>query len=291
MQIIESLNFAYQHNPQVTIGLAHHSLRAVALDLLQEATRGMKILDENAPIHIHIAEQLKEVNDCIAWSGQRPVEWLMNHVDIDAHWCLVHATHLREFELHKLAGSGAVAGLCPTTEANLGDGLFHLLDYIQEKGCFGIGSDSHISVSVIEELRLLEYGQRLLHQRRALTKTSGKSSIGAALYSEALKGGARALGRATGSLAVGQRADFIALDPENPALLSKENNFIFDAMIFAGNRNPIRHVIAGGQHIVKDYHHAHEEKIFREYQKVMAKLAGPSTGLFFEELDHSEACI
>lgn len=266
LNIIESLNSVYRDDPQVTIGLAHHSLRAVTPLMLQEATDGMRAMNAKAPIHIHIAEQLKEVDDCLAWSGQRPVEWLMNHIDVDANWCLVHATHLSDIELQRLANSDAIAGLCPTTEANLGDGIFNLPDYMRAQGVFGIGSDSHCSVSVIEELRLLEYGQRLLRRERAVAKKTGETSIGKSLYTEAMKGGVQALSRSAGSLEVGKRADFIALDPENPALLYKEADLIFDALIFAGNVNPIRHVVVGGQHVVKDYRHAEEEKILAKFR-------------------------
>ncbi|TAK77668.1 MAG: formimidoylglutamate deiminase, partial [Gammaproteobacteria bacterium] len=259
LDIISALMKDYKNDPQVTIGLAYHSLRAVTPSMLQQA------IHPYAPIHIHIAEQMKEVEDCLAWSGKRPVEWLLNNVKVDAHWCLVHATQMTENETRELARSGAVVGLCPTTEANLGDGLFHLRDFIRENGRFGIGSDSHISVSVIEELRWLEYGQRLLHQARGITPS---------LYALALTGGAQALGRATGAIAVGKRADFIALDPNVPTLLYKQDDAIIDAMVFAGNVNPIRHVIAGGQHVVKDFRHVAEEKIFAEYERIINKIFG-----------------
>ncbi len=261
MEMITSLMDAYRDNPQVTMGLALHSLRAVPLSMLQPAAESMRRMNKTAPIHIHIAEQLKEVNDCIAWCGERPVDWLLKQVEVDANWCLVHATHMTERETRALAKTGAVAGLCPTTEANLGDGFFNLPTYLAENGHFGIGSDSHVSVSVIEELRLLEYGQRLLHQKRAITRMPHTASIGASLYRMALAGGAQALGRAAGAIEVGKRADFIVLDPTVPTLLDKKEDFIFDAMLFAGNVNPIRHVIAGGKQVVKDFRHVREEEV------------------------------
>ncbi|MGB9151788.1 MAG: formimidoylglutamate deiminase [Alphaproteobacteria bacterium] len=271
LDIISGLASAYQGDPQVTIGLAHHSLRAVTPPMLQDVTR---VMHSSTPIHIHIAEQTKEVDDCIAWSGCRPVEWLLDNVDVGTHWCLVHATHMNESETRDLARSGAVAGLCPTTEANLGDGLFNLPDYMREGGRFGIGSDSHISVSMIEELRLLEYGQRLMRRERAVTKMPGQASTGAALYRAALAGGAQALGRSTGAIEAGKRADFIALDLDNPAFTGKREDFIFDTMIFASIVNPIRDVIAGGQHVVKNFRHKAEDEIAQTYKKTLERLLG-----------------
>jgi formimidoylglutamate deiminase len=272
IDIVSSLQTLYKKDPQVTIGLAHHSLRAVTPDMLQQATVAMQDLNPQAPIHIHIAEQIKEVNDCINWSNQRPVEWLLNNMDINKQWCLVHATHMTAAETQRLARCGAVAGICPTTEANLGDGLFNLPDYIKEKGRFGIGTDSNVSVSVIEELRTLEYGQRLLRQERAVAKTQTQPSVGASLYQMALAGGAQALGRPVGSIEAGKRADFIAIDPNVPSLLCRKNDLILDSMIFAGNLNPIRHVIAGGQHVVQDFKHIAEERILKEYVKTIKTL-------------------
>lgn len=276
LDMIAQLSKDFKDDPQVTLGLGLHSLRAVSPDILQPAVQGMKDIHSLAPIHIHIAEQMQEVNDCVAWSGQRPVEWLLNHVNIDKNWCLVHATHMTEIETRRLAQSGAVAGLCPTTEANLGDGLFNLPNYIKESGNMGIGSDSNISVSVIEELRLLEYGQRLLRHERNIVKIPGESSVGFSLYSLTLAGGAQALSRSAGEIAVGKRADFIALDPQVPTLLGKENNYIFDGLIFAGNVNPIRHVISGGQHVVKDFQHVAEENIYGAFCQTMKKMRTPS---------------
>lgn len=273
LEIISTLTTAYKNNPQVNIGLAFHSLRAVSPKMLNQVTQAMQTIDPQTPIHIHIAEQMQEVNDCLAWSKKRPVEWLLDNVEVDSHWCLVHATQMTENETRRLANSGAIAGLCPTTEANLGDGLFNLADYLLAHGRFGIGSDSNISVSVIEELRLLEYGQRLLHQQRAVTQQPAQPSVGAALYRLAIAGGAQALGRATGGLEVGKRADFIALDPQTPILLGKHDDLIFDAMIFAGNVNPIRHVIVGGKQVVKDFQHLTQEKIFEDYKRTIEKLA------------------
>lgn len=277
LDIIATLITQYKNDHQVTIGLAHHSLRAVTPDMLQQATAAMHDLNPEAPIHIHIAEQIKEVHDCIHWSNQRPVEWLLNNMEVNKHWCLVHATHMTETETLNLARSGAIAGLCPTTEANLGDGLFNLPTYLVENGLFGIGSDSNISVSMIEELRTLEYGQRLLRGERAVAKTQIQPSVGACLYQMALAGGSQALGRPAGRIETGMRADFIALDPNIPSLVGKNKDLILDSMIFAGATNPVRHVIAGGQHVVKDFKHSSEEDILRVYATTIKKLFNKMT--------------
>lgn len=269
LDIITTLIARYRNDSQVTIGLAHHSLRAVPPEILQRVSN---VIAPTLPIHIHIAEQMKEVEDCLVWSKQRPVEWLLNNIEVSPRWCLVHATHMTPDERKRLAHSGAVAGLCPTTEANLGDGLFPLPEYLHEQGRFAIGSDSNVSVSMIEELRLLEYGQRLLRRERTIAKTVADASVGSTLYTAALKGGSQALGRSTGAIAPGQRADFIALDPQSPVLVGKDKQHLLDALIFAGNRNPIRHVVAGGQQVVKDFMHVAEEQILQAFGRTMSRI-------------------
>ncbi|MGH8682505.1 MAG: formimidoylglutamate deiminase, partial [Burkholderiales bacterium] len=192
-------------HPDVRVGLAPHSLRAVPPDALAEAVRALDAIDPAAPIHVHAAEQEKEVADCVAWSGRRPVEWLLDRHRLSPRWCVVHATHLTDVETDALAASGAIAGLCPTTEANLGDGLFPLARYLERGGSLGVGSDSNVSVSAIEELRWLEYGQRLAQRRRSIAATASSPSPGATLYRAALAGGASASGRPAGGVAPGQR--------------------------------------------------------------------------------------
>jgi len=197
LALVETLRRSSDGDPQCRVGIAPHSLRAVPPEALAVALDGA---DADAPVHIHVAEQTREVEDCLAWCGARPVEWLLANAPVGEHWCLVHATHMTEAETRALAASGAVAGLCPTTEANLGDGLFPVPDYHAAGGSWGIGSDSHVSVSPIEELRWLEYGQRLILRRRGITASGG------ALYRAALDGGARALDRPVGALEAGRRA-------------------------------------------------------------------------------------
>ncbi|WP_373378417.1 formimidoylglutamate deiminase [Cupriavidus nantongensis] len=215
------------------LGLAPHSLRAVPEASLVHALAGLRAIDAQAPVHIHIAEQQKEVDDCIAWSGTRPVAWLFDHVEVDARWCLVHATHMDWDERRRLAHSGAVAGICPTTEANLGDGVFEAAPYLAQQGAWGIGSDSHASVSVAEELRLFEYGQRLGLQRRNVLASDTHAQVADRLYLEAVAGGARAAGRAVAGLAVGQQADFVVLDGAHPTLAGLDGPQALATHVFA----------------------------------------------------------
>jgi len=273
LSLVESLIGAHRDDPQVRIGIAPHSLRAVTADTLNAAVQGLNALDNSAPIHIHIAEQQKEVHDCIAWCGERPVEWLMRHALPDARWCLVHATHITEEEAARIAESGAVVGLCPTTEANLGDGIFPAPGFLAVGGRFGIGSDCHISVSAVEELRWLEYGQRLaLRRRNVFSGGVDAPSVGAFLYKRALAGGAQALGRPIGRLAPGCRADLVVVDETLPALSGKSGDTLLDAMIFAGNENPVRDVMAGGRWVVRERHHSDEAEILRRYRSALAEL-------------------
>ena len=274
LELVEKLLKEYRGDPNVRVGIAPHSLRAVTPETLSAALEGLEALDASAPVHIHIAEQHGEVRDCIEWCGLRPVEWLLRNAAVGPRWCLVHATHVTEEEARRLAESGAVAGLCPTTEANLGDGVFPAPAYLEAGGAFGIGSDSHISVSPIEELRWLEYGQRLTARRRnLLAGGSEASSVGARLFGGAVAGGAQALGRPIGRLAPGARADLVVVDPERPNLHGRSDDLFLDALVFAGNDNPVTGVMVGGVWAVRDGHHPREEEIFRAYKSAVAELA------------------
>jgi formimidoylglutamate deiminase len=245
IDMLKALHDQYKNDPQVKIGAAFHSLRAVTPEMISEVCQAIAGIDADMPIHIHIAEQEQEVEDCLKWCGKRPVEWLLENVDIDPQWCLVHATQMTKEETVALARSGAVTGLCPTTEANLGDGLFNFSDYIALGGQWGIGSDSHISVNMREELRWLEYGQRLIRKERAIARTATQPHIGAYLYQSALKGGTQALGAPIGVLQTGHRADFLLLKAPNEL---KQANLL-DAFIFAGNVD-IERVYTGAKCVV-----------------------------------------
>ncbi len=275
VRIVETIRTAYADTPDVGVGLAPHSLRAAPPEMLAEAVRALHELDKTAPVHIHIAEQLREVSECLEWSGCTPVDWLYDHMPVDARWCLVHATHVNTGETERMAKSGAVAGLCPTTEGNLGDGLFPLLPYMQAGGHFGIGSDSHVSVSPVEELRWLEYGQRLAHHRRAVAATPESPSVGATLWRAALAGGAQALGRPLGAIAPVLRADLLVLDGSHLMLEGRHGDVILDTLVFAGNECLVRDVMVGGNWVVRDRRHAREDDIAAAWRKAVAELPAP----------------
>ncbi|MBC3212121.1 MULTISPECIES: formimidoylglutamate deiminase [Serratia] len=247
-------------------GLCFHSLRAVELGQMQQI---LAASDQTLPVHIHIAEQQKEVNDCLAWSGQRPVAWLYEHLPVDSRWCLVHATHLDREELEQLARSKAVAGLCPTTEANLGDGIFPGDSYLHHQGRWGIGSDSHVSLNVVEELRWFEYGQRLRDQRRNRLTTSEQPAVADVLYQQALRGGAQACGTAIGKLAVGYRADWLVLDGEDPYLASAPDASILNRWLFAGGKEQIRDVFVAGRQVIEQGRHALQQQSSAEFLQVL----------------------
>lgn len=225
------------------------------------------------PVHIHIAEQIGEVQDCLALRNARPVEWLLDNMPVDARWCLVHATHMSAQETQRLAQSGAVAGLCPTTEANLGDGLFPLKAYLDEDGAFGVGSDSHISVSPVEELRWLEYGQRLATRHRNIAVSAANHSVGETLFGAALRGGARAAGVALGAIEAGKRADFVVLDEESALLAGRDRASLIDTFLFAGNTNLVRHVMVNGDWVVRDFRHRDRDRIGARYRETVERLA------------------
>jgi formimidoylglutamate deiminase len=256
------------------VGMALHSLRAVPESALREVLASG--VAGAGPIHIHIAEQIGEVQDCLAVRGARPVEWLYAHAEVDARWCLVHATHLTPAEMQQIASSGAVAGLCPTTEGNLGDGLFPLAAYLDAGGVLGIGSDSHISISPVEELRWLEYGQRLHTRHRNVAARHPGDSVGETLWREALRGGAQASGMPIGELREGRRADLVVLDDASPLLAARDARSMLDSFLFAGNTPLVRDVMVGGRWQVRDFHHHDEERIGARYRAVVERLA-PAT--------------
>jgi formimidoylglutamate deiminase len=273
LRIVAAVRGLAADDPNLRVGIAPHSLRAVPPEALRDAVAGLDALDRTAPIHIHIAEQTKEVDDCLAWSGRRPVEWLLENQAVSSRWCLVHATHLTAEETAALARSGAIAGLCPTTEANLGDGFFPLPAFLGAGGAFGVGSDSNVSTSAIEELRWLEYGQRLAHQRRAVAASSSTRSPGFALYQGALAGGAAASGRPVCGLAAGERADFVVIDADAPFVCGRRPEVLLDAIVFGGNASPIRDVFVGGRQVIAGGRHADEGSVLVAYRAAAERLA------------------
>jgi formiminoglutamate deiminase len=256
--------------PGGAIGIAPHSLRAVTLDDLRWAALTWR----GSPAHIHVAEQEREVADCLAAHGKRPVDLLLDTIDNDAsRWCLVHATHTSPAELRRMAQAKAVAGLCPITEANLGDGLFAAPPFLAEGGRFGVGSDSLIRISAADELRTLEYGQRLVHRQRNVLGEAQRST-GRRLFEAALAGGAQATGEAMlGSIAVGKRADFIVLDRHHPSLIANRDDGLLDAWLFAADNAAIKAVYCRGVVVVQDGRHVARDRISGRYRKAVAALA------------------
>ena len=251
------------------LGLAPHSLRAVTPVEL------VAVLDlaGNCPVHIHIAEQTREVDECIAWSGQRPVEWLFDHVAVDRRWCLVHATHTTAEEIRRFAKSGAVAGLCPITEANLGDGTFNAPEFLGSGGAFGVGSDSNVLIGVTDELRQLEYSQRLAQRaRNVMAGQAAAASTGRALFEAALKGGSQALGVANAGLIKGGLADIVSLDAGNVALAGRSGDAVLDSWIFGAGRSLVDCVWARGRKVVQDGRHHAREAIALRFRHVLQGL-------------------
>ena len=265
--LLEAVRYGTASLPDAVVGIAPHSLRAVTQDELAQ----LQPLAGAAPIHIHIAEQVREVEDCLAWSGQRPVEWLLDHAPVDERWCLIHATHMTDAETAALAASGAVAGLCPVTEANLGDGLFPASAFQAAGGRFGVGSDSNVLVDMTEELRLLEYGQRLSARARNVMAAGPDRSTGQDLFDAALRGGAQALGAPAG-LAIANAADMVALDRDHPSLEGKTGSTILDALLFAAGRTAIDTVWRQGEIVVKNGRHVQRDAIVAHYRQALAAL-------------------
>ena len=251
----------------MVVGVAPHSLRAVSVAGLRDVVT----LAPAAPVHLHIAEQVAEVAEVLAHCGARPVEWLLANVEVDARWCAVHATQMQPAETLALAATGAVAGLCPITEANLGDGIFDGMRWLGAGGRFGVGSDSNVRISLTEELRLLEYSQRLANKGRAMFAT-GDRSTGRVLFEGAVQGGAQAAGRQSGAIRVGDWADLLALDMAAVDLEGRQGDDILDALIFAGDDRLVRDVWSAGRHMVTGGRHVARGAIEAGYRRVMAGL-------------------
>jgi formimidoylglutamate deiminase len=270
-QVLSLLKNLHRHSsPDTNFGVAPHSLRAVDPAALKEL---LAAAPADAPIHIHAAEQTREVDECKAALGKRPVEWLLTQMPVDRRWCVVHATHMTDEETRALAASGAVAGLCPSTEGNLGDGIFPLAEYRASSGRYGIGGDSHVSRDPAEELRLLEYFQRVSARKRNVVASAKSPAVGTTLWLEAAAGGAQALGRRMGAIAPGMRADLVVLDPENPDLAGKAGDAIANALIFAGGNGMVRDVMVAGRWVVRNKRHAKARTAASGYVKALRELS------------------
>ncbi|MDQ2701356.1 MAG: formimidoylglutamate deiminase [Pseudomonadota bacterium] len=260
LRLVETLRA--EESDTLKVGCALHSLRAVPADAMQAV---LPALPRAMPVHIHIAEQVGEVQDCLALRGARPVEWLLANADVDARWILVHATHLEPAEVQGIARSGATVAICPTTEANLGDGLFPLRECLAAGGAIGIGSDSHISVSPVEELRWLEYGQRLFTRHRNIAVRPDSPSVGETLLRGVLDSGHEATGGNVGN-------DWLLLDDDAPQLAGATDEDVVDRWIFSGNRNLVREVHVGGERVVAEGRHRDRDAIAVHYRQAIAKL-------------------
>ncbi len=249
------------------VGVAPHSLRAVTPDELKQVLA----LGAGGPVHIHAAEQVKEVDECVAWSGARPVQWLLDHASLNAHWCLVHATHMTDEEITRLARTGAVAGFCPVTEANLGDGISPAAPYLAAGGTFGIGTDSNVLISVREELRLLEYSQRLRDRARNVLAARSAHSTGRTLFAQAQRGGARALGQGKAGIAEGAAADCFSLASETGAFGRRDDDVPLDNFIFAADES-LQHVWRAGRKVVTDGMHHARAAVVGRYVRAMERL-------------------
>ncbi len=262
-RLLEGARAALAPLPDAVLGIAPHSLRAVTG---QELAALLPLND--GPVHIHIAEQVREVESCVAWSGLRPVQWLYEHVAVDARWCMVHATHIDQAERARMVASGAVAGLCPITEANLGDGLFPMQAFAREGGRFGVGSDSNVLIDAAQELRLLEYGQRLTLRGRNVLAPDATRSSGRFLFEGALNGGAQALGVAAG-LQVGASADLLELDAGHPAMLGRQGDALLDSWVFAARNGALHTVWRHGQCWVREGRHIQRDTITARFAQAL----------------------
>ncbi len=275
LKLIETLRGRRAANSNLEVGLALHSLRAVAPDEARAALAGMRAMDPRARLHIHVSETTHEVEQVQAGLGARPVQWLLDNVGLGPEWCLVHATHLDDSEIAGAAASGAVAGLCPLTEATMGDGFFPLVEWHAAGGNWGIGTDSHYSTSTAEELRILECGKRLeLRRRNVIARPEAGREIhsGRLLFDTALAGGEQCSAQGGGALVAGRRADLVMLDPDSPVLLGHGPDTALDAWVLGGTRNPVRDVMVAGRWVIQGGRHADEDRIINDYRAVMSRL-------------------
>ncbi len=267
-RLVERATTGLRHLPaDARLGIAPHSLRATSPDDLTAVLASHR----GGSVHLHIAEQPKEVQDIQAWLGARPVDWLLRHASVDATWCLIHATHMTDDETRRMAATGAVAGLCPITEANLGDGPFNGPAYLTAGGAFGVGSDSNVQISLGEELRTLEYSQRLRDLARNVMVV-GEGSAGHTLYTGAARGGAQALGRNAGDISTGRLADLVAIDSTLPALCALDRHQLLDGLVFAAKDAVVTDVWSAGRHAVRGGRHIDRERIIAAYRVAVASL-------------------
>lgn len=274
LDIVAALRREANTDPLLRVGAAPHSLRAVATGELVSFATELWRNDPAAPLHVHAAEQPREVEECLDATGQRPVAHLLANLPVDRRVCLIHATHMDEGETTALASSGAVVGLCPTTEANLGDGIFRFVAFRDAGGRFGIGTDSHVGTDAADELRQLESSQRLAHRKRAVGATAAVPSTGTRLWQAAGAAGAQAAAQPCGAIAPGLRADLVVLDGAHPMLAGREGAAIADTLVFGPARGLVRDVLVAGRFVVRDRHHDREGPIAERFAGTMRRLLG-----------------
>ena len=268
LALLEEVHARVRHSPVHRAGIAPHSLRAVPAPLLLEL---LAACDQDLPVHIHVAEQVAEVEDSLEYLSARPVQWLLDNAGVDPRWCLVHATHMDAAEAKRAACSGAVAGLCPSTEADLGDGYFNTSRWLEEGGSLGIGSDSNLIISPAEELRLLEFGERIRTRRRNILRTETQA-CGQFLWTHAARNGARAIAQPVGRIARSCRADFVELDPEHPMLVARGVDSILETLVFAGLSGMVRSVFVAGNQLVADGRHVEHDSLARRFSRAARAL-------------------
>lgn len=277
LKLIDTLRARRGSHVNLHVGLALHSLRAVTPDEAKAAVAGMKAMDPDARLHIHVSETTHEVAEVQAGLGARPVQWLLDNMEVNPSWCLVHATHLDAAEIAGSATSGAVTGICPVTEATMGDGFFPLVEYHEAGGAWGIGTDSHYSTSIAEELRMLECGKRLeLRRRNVIARPAAGQEVhsGRVLFDAALRGGEQASAQGGGALVSGRRADLVMLDGDDNVLLGHGPRTALDGWLLGGTQNPVRDVMVAGKWVIRDRHHPAEAAIREGYRDAMARLTG-----------------
>jgi len=259
-------------NPMLRTGAAFHSLRAVPLDHLRRAALALRGIDASMPIHIHVAEQMLEVRACVTATGRRPIELLLDQGLLTPNWCVIHATHATPRELEGLAAADATVCVSISTEANLGDGFFDAARFLNMNGRLCVGSDSQSTVSPAEELRWLEYQQRLRKKRRGVLAAKSESHVGTRLWRDAAQNGARAVGQPVGRIAVGCRADWLVLDALHPSMAGASTDVALDRLLFAGADKAIRDVMVGGQWVIKGGRHSADEQLRGDFGRIMNDL-------------------
>ena len=272
LELLREVAAFHLPNALLRLGVAPHSVRAVDALLLTEIVDAATRLDPTLPIHMHVSEQVGEVTECIETQGTTPLAWVRDLVEIGPRWCFIHATHLTQLEMKSLAATGASVGLCPTTEANLGDGIFEFTPWFEARRPWSIGGDSHVAVSPFEELRALEYSQRLRHRVRNVIADEDSPDVAANLWLGAAAGGAQSTGQPTGMIAVGRRADFVVLDGADVDFEGLGAAAMLGVAMFSGSSNRVRDVFVAGSMVIANGRHPREESAASDFRATLKRL-------------------